>query len=96
MLSRYGNAFTFAIYKICFVLCYNNDADTIAAVIREKQSIYETIYGKYILMLNTITLGYAVAQNAIILVTWESTSTFLCLIYPEIRIHCPFFVHDIS
>ena len=45
----------FSIYKICFVLCYNNDADTNSAVIKEKQSIYETIYGKYILMLNTIT-----------------------------------------
>ena len=27
-------------------------------------------------------LGYIVAQNAIILVTWESTSTIHCLIYP--------------
>ena len=50
MLSRYGNAFTCAIYYICFVLCNNNDADTKTAVIREKQSIYETIYAKYILM----------------------------------------------
>ena len=41
-------------------------------------------------------LGYVVAQNAIILVTWESTSTIPCLIYPEIRIHCPCFVFNIS
>ena len=40
--------------------------------------------------------GYVVAQNAIILVTWESTSTIPCLIYPEIRIHCPCFVFNIS
>ena len=39
-------------------------------------------------------LGYPVAQNAIILVTWESTSSFLRLIYPEIRIYRSPFVSD--
>ena len=60
---------------------------------RETKYLWDNLWETY-LDVEYHLLRYTVAENAIILVTWESTSTFLRLIYPEIRMHNPPFVSD--